>query len=259
MSLLDRIIDGLHGLFYSQKRSISLGSRFVAVTAAFITLITVFPTLAEDIVPPTEIVESPSAQPTASVVATPTPVAVEQVDTQTAASTPSPSPSVTEEEDKVKVVKDQPRISFRFPNSVAIDPRAVVAKLPEVAMTGGSIGMVCISSNAIIDIGVKNLANNDNEGALLIAGDLSPQVKISGSFGAINSVINSGGGLRVSAAQGRLSNSSISFSYVELTGADLSQEFCGKAQSQRSISFRALDLQMDTVKTRIDFNKPSGR
>jgi molybdopterin synthase catalytic subunit len=46
---------------------------------------------------------------------------------------------------------------------------------------------------------------------------------------------------------------------VELTGSDLSLDFCGKAANQRSITFRALGLQMETVKTRVDFNKPSGK
>ena len=134
-----------------------------------------------------------------------------------------------------------------------------MVNLPSVAMSGGKVGLVCLTSNAVIDLSAKGVANNDNEGSLLIAGDLSTNVRISGSLSAISELINSAGGLRVTAAQGRVVNSSLTARYVELSDKDLLADFCGKATNQRTIAFRALGLQMDTVKTRVDFNKPSGK
>lgn len=259
MSLLDRIIDGLHDLFYSQKKSVNLGSRFVAVAIAFLTITTIFPTLAEDNVPVSEVVESPTPQASPAPERTSTATPIEPVVNQSEAPSPEPSTSPTDEEAKVMVAKVQPRINFRFPNSVALDPRASVVNLPNIAISGGKVGLVCLTSNGVIDLSAKGVANNENEGSLLIAGDLSTQVRVSGSLSAVSELINSAGGLRVTAAQGRVVNSTLTARYVELSDKDLSADFCGKATNQRTIAFRALGLQMDTVKTRVDFNKPSGK
>jgi hypothetical protein len=293
VSLLDRIIDSLHALFYSQKRSVSVGSRFIAVAAVILTVTTVFPTLAEELLPPSEVVQSstPQAEPTTESSAEPV---TEQPEPEASAIALDDSAALSEEEAKaeeerkaeeakVKVAPVQPQINFRFPNSIALDPRASVANLPQLAVTGGSMGLLCLSSNGIIDINSKGSSNNiavapsvaksgdkdadasaeasakANKDALQVAGDLTSFVRVSGSLNQINEMINSAGGLRVTASQGRAVGSNLTARYVELTGSDLSPDFCGKAANQRSITFRALGLQMETVKTRVDFNKPSGK
>jgi hypothetical protein len=300
VSLLDRIIDSLHALFYSQKRSVSVGSRFIAVAAAIFTVTTVFPTLAEELLPPSEVVQSSTPQTEPTTESSPEPVA-EQPEPEASAVALDDSAALSEEEEakaeeerraeeerkaeeaKVKVASVQPQISFRFPNSIALDPRASVANLPQLAMTGGSMGLLCLSSNGIIDINSKGSSNNiavappvaksgdkeadasaeaaakANKSALQVAGDLTSFVRVSGSLNQINELINGAGGLRVTASQGRAVGSNLTARYVELTGSDLSTDFCGKAVNQRSITFRALGLQMETVKTRVDFNKPSGK
>lgn len=298
MSLLDKIIDTLHSFFYSQKRSVSVGSRLVAVTVVILTVTTVFPTLAEELLPPAQVEESsaPQSQPSEESSQENT---EEQPDQQELNSEAPAALSDEEqakkdeeakaeeerkaEEARVKVAPVQPQISFRFPQSVALDPRATVANLPQIAITGGSIGLLCLSSNAIIDLYAKGSLNNIaiaapiaktndedsetqsagvaqvNRNALQVSGDLTSFVRISGSLNQINELINSAGGLRITAPQRGVVNSNITARYVELTGSDLSAEFCSKAINQRSIGFRALGLQMDTVKTRVDFNKPSGK
>jgi hypothetical protein len=310
VSLLDRIIDSLHALFYSKKRSVSVGSRFVAVTVAFFTVTTVFPTLAEELLPPTEVVQTltPEAEPNAdtspepvadqpepeaSPIASETPVALSEEERKAEEEAKAEEERKEEErkaeEARVKVAPVQPQINFRFPNSVALDPRASVANLPQLAIIGGSMGILCLSSNGIIDINTKGLSNNiavasvapvaktgdkdkdaeaaarvdaiakANKSALQVAGDLSPFVRVSGPLYQINELINGWGGIRVTAWQSRAVGSNLTARYVELTGSDLSAEFCGRGSNQRSITFRALGLQMETVKTRVDFNKPSGK
>ena len=298
MNSLDKVIDTLHSFFYSQKRSVSVGSRLIAVTAVILTVTTVFPTLAEEMLPPSQVEESsaPQSEPSEGNVEQPT---EEQPDQQELE--PKAPAALSDEEQakreeerraeeerkaeeaKVKVATVQPQIKFRFPLSIALDPRATVANLPQLAITGGSIGLLCLSSNAIIDLYAKGSLNNVeivtptaktddkdsetesadaaqvNRDALQVAGDLTSFVRISGPLYQINELINSAGGLRITASQRRVVNSSITARYVELTGSDLSSEFCTKAINQRSIGLRALGLQMDTVKTRVDFNKPSGK
>jgi hypothetical protein len=287
VSLLDRIIDSLHSLFYSQKRSVSVGSRFIAVTAAIFTLTTVFPTLAEELLPPTEVVQT--SIPPVSEESSQDAVEGQPDQPSTGSETPASPAPLTEEEEakaeeaKVKPASSQPQIKFRFPQSIALDPRASVANLPQLSMTGGSVGLLCLSSNGVIDLSAKGSSNNiaaiepvkksDNKNsgtentndtqvdrnALQVAGDLTTFVRISGTLNQINELINSAGGLRIYASQGRVVGTSLVASYVELTGSDLSPEFCSKASNQKTIAFRALGLQMDTVKTRVDFNKPSGK
>jgi hypothetical protein len=294
VSLLDRIIDNLHALFYSKKRSVSVGSRFVAVTVAFFTVTTIFPTIAEELLPPSEVVQSSTLEAETSSDSSPEPVA-DQSEPEASPVALDDSAALSEEEEakaeeerkaeeaKVKVASVQPQINFRFPNSIALDPRASVANLPQLALTGGSMGLLCLSSNGIIDVNSKGSSNNiavappvaksgdkeadasaeaaakANKGALQVAGDLTSFVRVSGSLNQINELINGAGGLRVTATQGRAVGSNLTARYVELTGSDLSPDFCGKAANQRSITFRALGLQMETVKTRVDFNKPSGK
>jgi outer membrane biosynthesis protein TonB len=323
VSFLDRILDGMNSLFYSKKKSISLSSRTLAVAVVMMTVTTVIPTLAEDLLPPTEVAESSTspAEPTSD--SSPEPVADQPEPETTPVASEAPAALSEEEkakaeeerkaeedakaeeerkeeerkaeEAKVKVAPVQPQINFRFPNSVALDPRAAVANLPQVAITGGSMGLLCLSANGIIDINSKGLSNNvavtppvvapvtksgdkdadaaaataaaataaaiakANKTALQVAGDLSPFVRVSGPLYQINALINGSDGIRVTSWQGRLAGSNLNARYVELTGSDLSPEFCSKATFQRSITFRALGLQMETVKTRVEFNKPSGK
>ena len=298
MSLLDKVIDTLHSFFYSQKRSVSVGSRLIAVTAVILTVTTVFPTLAEEMLPPSQVEESsaPQSEPSEDNSEQPTEEQPDQQELEAEAPTVLSDEEQAKreeerkaeevrkaEEAKVKVAPVQPQIKFRFPQSIALDPRASVANLPQLAITGGSIGLLCLSSNAIIDLYAKGSINNIaiatptaktddqdsetesadaaqfNRNALQVAGDLTSFVRISGPLYQINELINSAGGLRITASQRRVVNSNITARYVELTGSDLSPDFCTKAINQRSIGFRALGLQMDTVKTRVDFNKPSGK
>ena len=296
MSLLDRIIDRAHALFYSQKRSVSVGSRIIAVTAAIVTVTTVFPTLAEELLPPTEVDQRsnlPSSDESLQ--------DLDEKQSEQPISESKPTPPLTDEEKakadeekkaeeerkaeeaRVKPVLVQPQINFRFPQSVALDPRASVANLPQLSMIGGSVGLLCLSANAVIDLSTKGVSNNiavapavansedkdstteqagaelANRNTLQVAGDLTSFVRISGTLNQITEVLNAAGGLRITSSQGRVASSNLVASYVELTGSDLSPAFCSKASNQQSIAFRALGLQMDTVKTRVDFNKPSGR
>jgi outer membrane biosynthesis protein TonB len=293
VSLLDRIIDSLHSLFYSQKRSVSVGSRFIAVTAVFFTVTTVFPTLAEELLPPTEVVQTSTPPATEESSQDPVEERTEQPNTES--ETPATPAPLTEEEEakaeeerkaeeaRIKPTASQPQIKFRFPQSIALDPRASVANLPQLSMAGGSVGLLCLSSNGVIDLSIKGSANNivvappvvkseDKDSptqkaseqqvgrnALQVTGDLTSFVRISGTLNQINELINSVGGLRITASQGRVVSSNLVARYVELTGSDLSAEFCSRGGNQRLITFRALGLQMDTVKTRVDFNKPSGK
>jgi cytoskeletal protein RodZ len=272
VSFLDRILDGLNSLFYSKKKSISLSSRTLAVAVVMMTVTTVIPTLAgesntpletteiaaPEVAPEQQQSEGPETDLSASTDGGDSSTEVPSGDSEEN-SDQNDGEATTEEEEKVNVVTPQPQITFRAPFSVAVDPRARVAFLPQINIAGGARGMLCISSNALVDIGLKNYVDVGQKDVMVIAGDNSPFVRIAGDIGAINSVINSAGGIKVGSFQGRLSASAIQMKYIELSGLDASPEFCSKAGNSQMVGFRALGLQLDTVKTRVDFNKPSGR
>ena len=268
MTFLDRIIDRANLYFYNSKRSVSIFSRTIALVALASMLTSVFPTLAEESDPvqqEIETVEPPQEEPAPA----PTEMAnVEEPEPSTTESNPeSLAPETTDEEateeeeqeeEKVEISEIQPRITFRFPNSVAHDPRASIAFLPQLLFSGGGVGMMCISFNGAIDIGVKNFVDSYSEGALLASGDLTSNLRITGDLGQISQFINSGGGLKLISPNRRLNWTSVSFGYVELNGIEDNPEFCGGVSSRKSIGFRALGLQMENVKTKVDFNKPKG-
>lgn len=267
MNLLDRIIDRANYYFYHVKRSVSIASRFVALIALAAMLTNVIPTLAEESEPLTSVVENVE-EPQMESNDPPAPVVEDDVVKTDNPETnedsldqlpPEEEVAEEEEEEKIEVAESQPRITFRFPNSVAHDPRATVAFLPTLGMSGGGTGLLCISFNGVIDIATKNLVNNSKEGSLQVSGDLSSRVLVSGDFNQITQFLNSAGGVKLISPSGKLSWSSVSFGYVELTGVEVNPEFCGAAASSKAIGFRALGLQMDNVKTQVDFNKPSGK
>jgi hypothetical protein len=173
-------------------------------------------------------------------------------------STPQPTPSESEiEEPKPELLDQQPNFSVRAPNSIAVDPRANISFLPRITFFGGGqTGILCVSANGFLDVGQKDLVSNDEKGAVQISGDLSSSLRITGNTAAINSVINSGNGLRVISNQRRIANSQIRFAYAALTMPSTDSSFCDLAPFRSQISFRALGLQLDNIKTRVDFNKP---
>ena len=247
----------LHDLFYSKNKKVSITSRLIAITIISFTAYTVLPVIAEeassDPVPPAVDVTPTPEAPTAS----PTPTA-EPTSTPTVTPSPeaTPSESPTEEDVKPELLDPQPSFSIRTPRTISVDPRASATLLPKLAIFGGGeTGILCVNG-AIFDLGQKNFANNDGTGALQVGGDFTGNLRISGSTTAIQSLINSGNGLRVISNQGRLANSTITFSYAGLTLPSLDPTFCGQSSYRSQISFRALGLQMDNIKTRVDFNKP---
>ena len=253
-----RAANRLHELFYSSNKKVSTTSRLIAITIITFTAYTVIPVIAEeassDPVPPvvTEVAPTPEPTPT-EVIQTPEPTPTENLPSPEA--TPSESP--TEEELKPELLDPQPYFAFRSPHSISVDPRAGAVLLPKLALFGGGeSGILCITGSAFFDIGQKNLANNDGVGDLQVAGDFSGNLRITGSAGAIQTIINSGNGLRVISTRNRLANSSITFSYGALTMPATDSTFCGLAPFRTRLSFRPLDLQMDNIKTRVDFNKP---
>lgn len=268
--LLERLKYRLDGYFHSEKKSVKYLARALAMTLFAAVISTIAPTLAD------ELSTSPSMlQPEPSVTSTTTSIVEESstaTDTPTASATFTPDPQITRPaianpsasalpegsesataEGEGVPWEIQPKYILRIPASGAIDPRAstyfmphiyVVADDPDVEFT-----MACISTaGAHLDLKSKSSADNAVEGDLLISGDQSGLLIISGSTNKVLNAINASGGLLVRSTGGGLAGRSLTFRFIAVTKAVTDPAYCSAAQSGVITTIRALGLDLSTVK-----------
>lgn len=268
--LLERLKYRLDGYFHSEKKSVKYLARALAMTLFAAVISTIAPTLAD------ELSTSPSMlQPEPSVTSTTTSIVEESstaTDTPTASATFTPDPQITRPaianpsasalpegsesataEGEGVPWEIQPKYILRIPASGAIDPRAstyfmphiyVVADDPDVEFT-----MACISTaGAHLDLKSKSSPDNAIEGDLLISGDQSGLLIISGSTNKVLNAINASGGLLVRSTGGGLAGRSLTFRFIAVTKAVTDPAYCSAAQSGVITTIRALGLDLSTVK-----------
>ena len=270
--LINRVRYRLDGYFHSEKRSVKFLARFLAFTLFAAVISTIAPTLAD------ELADDPSMmQPVASDETTTT-VTISPTETSTASPTPDPTfspepeisrPAITnssaqplpEGESSESATANgpgvaleiQPRYILKIPATGGIDPRASTYFLPLIYAANEDskveFTMVCISAPAVrFDLGVKGVANNSIEGEELITGDQSGQLIISAKTNRVINLINSVGGLFLSANSGGLAGRSLTFRFVAVTKPVADPEICSAAQSGAITTVRALGLDLSTVK-----------
>ena len=258
------------GYFHSEKKSVKYFARVLAMTLFAALISTIAPTLAD------ELSSSPSMlQPEATSSSTTTVAAQESAtasDTPTAVATFTPEPAITrpantpstyqplaESSDSATADGEgqpweiQPKYTLRIPASGAIDPRATTYFLPTIFVQPQDpeveFTMACISSpGATIDLKGKSSADNAPEGELLISGDQSGLLILSGATNKIINALNASGGLLARSTGGGLAGRSLTFRFVAMTGPNIKSEFCSKAQSGVITTIRALGLDLSTVK-----------
>ena len=257
---MNKVTSRLHDFFYSSNRAVKISSRLAAVTIISVTAYGVIPAIADELasapLPPALESTTQTDQP---IPASAAPSVIPSTTiSESPSDAPSPAPSDSPSEEAIpKLLDPQPGFTYRIPSEVAIDPRAGILILPRLAFFGGGEnGILCVTGNAIFDVGQKNFSNNSESQGLKVVGDFTSRLIISGNAAALNSVINSGNGLRVISNQGHLAYTGISFSYAGITLPSTDPTFCGQAPYRASIFFRPLGLQMDTVKTKVEFKKP---
>ena len=109
--------------------------------------------------------------------------------------------------------------------------------------------MACISSaGANLDLKTKGSPDNSPEGELLISGDNSGLLIVSGTTNKVINALNAAGGLFIRSTGGGLAGRSLTFRFVAMTSPTVKSEFCSKAQSGVITTIRALGLDLSTVK-----------
>lgn len=268
--LLERLKYRLDGYFHSEKKSVKYLARALAMTLFAAVISTIAPTLAD------ELSTSPSMlQPEPSVTSTTTSIVEESstaTDTPTASATFTPDPQITRPaianpsasalpegsesataEGEGVPWEIQPKYILRIPASGAIDPRASTYFMPHIYVAADDpdveFTMACISTaGAHLDLKSKSSADNAVEGDLLISGDQSGLLIISGSTNKVLNAINASGGLLVRSTGGGLAGRSLTFRFIAVTKAVTDPAYCSAAQSGVITTIRALGLDLSTVK-----------
>ena len=273
-----------HDLFYGERTSVRIFSRLVLLTFIAALIATVAPSVAEVLTqddpgpvstyveptpePSTEPTPEPSAEPSAE--AKPDPSASESPAPEASTSdaspeaTPEPTPEYsvapvksdtptvmpTIEADKALV--PQPKYLLKVPQTIAIDPRANSYFLPALYIAGGRFTLVCINGNGVnFDLSNKRISNDRYDTrTVMVSGDGTSNLLISGQTQDVLAAINDGGGLFAFTNSGGLRDRSAFISVTATNKNTIDSTFCRAAASANtaSLTFRALGLQVDTKK-----------
>lgn len=266
--LVDRLRYRFNDYWHSEKRSVKLISRALALTLFAAILSTIAPTLADElssdpamlepVAQPVQtstvtISETPTVSPSADATFTPEPVVSRPPVAQ-----PSESPLAESSESATAELpgvplETQTAYVVKAPATIAVDPRALNRFMPHIyAATPDrqvEYTMVCVNGAGLrFDVKQKNAANNQVEGLELIYGDLSGLVIVSAETARAIELVNSYQGLFMSSTGGGIAGRSLTFRFVAVTKPVVNPEFCSAARSGAVTTMRALGLDQSTVK-----------
>ena len=173
-------------------------------------------------------ISSDGSTPSPSISAAPQPTAsISYQDIETA--TPAPTYAPSQE------------LRIRIPAKFPVDPRATSVHISPIAITGGETLLVCMSSDN------ANLQISGSNPDLLIEGNGTKTIRVSGDAAAVNSLLNAGHGLRL-IATAKINGAVVTTRAASLTAASIDPELCSGAVNVFRSSISAMGLGMDTVK-----------
>ena len=164
----------------------------------------------------------------------------------------SDTPTVMPTIEADRALNPQPKYLLRVSRSIAIDPRANSYFLPSIYISGARYTLACINGNGVnFDLSNKRISNNSfDTRTVMVAGDGTSNLLISGQTEGVLSVINAGGGLFAFTNSGGLRDRSASISLTATNKNTIDPTFCSAAAPANTaiFTFRALGLQVDTKK-----------
>jgi hypothetical protein len=218
----------------------------VAAAALFgLVLVQVIPALAEVISGQSQSESAPTPTPlvTVSPDATSAPDGATPSPTSTAAPQPSASISYPDIETATPAptYAESQEIRIRIPGKFPVDPRATSVHISPIAITGGETLLVCMNvDNAILQI-------SGNNPDLLVEGNGTKSVRVSGEGALVNALLNAGRGLRL-VATGKINGAVVTTRAASLTAPSVEADLCSGAVNVFRSSISAMGLGMDTVK-----------
>ena len=218
----------------------------VAAAALFgLVLVQVIPALAEVISGQSQSESAPT--PTPLVTVTPDATSAPDGATPSPTSTAAPQPSASISYPDIETATPAPtyaesqEIRIRIPAKFPVDPRATSVHISPIAITGGETLLVCISvDNAILQI-------SGNNPDLLVEGNGTKSVRVSGEGALVNALLNAGRGLRL-VATGKINGAVVTTRAASLTAPSVEADLCSGAVNVFRSSISAMGLGMDTVK-----------
>jgi hypothetical protein len=228
----------------SSRRSIRV-KRVAAAAFLAIFAVQVLPSLADVITGGSQEISQSQPTPMASVsadVATPT-----STDAVAPSSSVSPQPTATiiypdsESATPAPTYAATQDIKIRIPAKFPVDPRATSVSISPIAISGGEILLVCMS----VDNAILQLAGVDKD--LLIEGNGTKSLRISGDGAAVNALLNAGRGLRL-VATAKINGAVVTTRAASMTAASVDPGLCAGTEKVFRSSISAMGLGMNTVK-----------
>ena len=218
----------------------------VAAAALFgLVLVQVIPSLANVINGQSQSEGSSSPQPMVTVTSEPSPTSSDGAAMPTSTAAPQPTASISypdlETATPAPTYAPSQELRIRIPAKFPVDPRATSVNISPIAITGGETLLVCMSvDNATLQI---SGSNSD----LLVEGNGTKSVRISGDAAAVNALLNAGRGLRL-IATAKINGAVVTTRAASLTAPSIEVELCSGAVNVFRSSISAMGLGMNTVK-----------
>ena len=218
----------------------------VAAAALFgLVLVQVIPALAEVINDQSQSEIAPT--PTPLVTVSPEAAPVPDGESPAPSSSPTPAPTASISYPDSETATPAPTYAptqvmrIRIPAKFPVDPRATSVLISPIAITGGETLLVCMSvDNAILQI-------SGNSSDLLVEGNGTKSVRVSGDGALVNALLNAGRGLRL-VATGKINGAVVTTRAASLTAPSVETDLCSGAVNVFRSSISAMGLGMDTVK-----------
>ena len=242
-----------------QSRSKTLLIRFLLLTLVALFLAKVGPTLADEFsggTPAATQIPSPvqSSDPTSAPSDSAT---VEASPQATPAASISQSPTASASPTVPPRALTSQGLIIHIPASIRVDPRAKTLRFPNLSVEGASTILFCINSpGAILDIWQKNIANQDLQNDVLISGDLTDSLILSGPSDQVMAAVNSQGAMAIS-AMGVVSGTSVLFRSVAVSEPTLDLRLCnaGVSENLRTTQVLPLGIDLEVKKGKVELSR----
>jgi hypothetical protein len=169
---------------------------------------------------------------------------------------PDPDPSPSPSPKRVSLTSSQD-LEIRFPSVISVDPRATVASLPKVGVTGSDFLLICaVAEGAVLDLINPGIPDDIEASNLFLLGDLTSRILISGPTDVVLSAINPGSGMKISGLGRKLTQTRLYLAFIATNGIATDDSLCNYSQigNDRLVTFRALDLNLRLKKGKVDLD-----
>jgi hypothetical protein len=167
-----------------------------------------------------------------------------------------PLPSPTPSPKRVSLTSSQD-LEIRFPSVVLVDPRATVASLPKLGVTGSDFLLICaVAEGAVLDLINVGIPDDIEASNLFLLGDLTSRILISGPSDIVLSAINPGPGMKISGLGRKLTETRLYLAFIATNGIATDDSLCNYSRfgNDRLVTFRALDLNLRLKKGRVELD-----